>query len=78
VHPARSGEGLRVTFDWILRHVLEKQFTNILKRWISNIATFEKVRENSTGKKIVRKKKVRGGNVRENKYRKKNTGKSTK
>ena len=63
MHPARSGEGLRVTFDWILRHVLEKQLTNILKRWISNIATFEKVRENSTGKKKVRGK-ITGKEIR--------------
>ena len=39
-------------------HALEKQLTDILKRWISNIATFGKVRENSTGKKYG--KKVRG------------------
>jgi hypothetical protein len=38
------------------RHVLEKQLTDILKRWISNVATFEKVRENSTGKKSKEKK----------------------
>jgi hypothetical protein len=41
-------------------HALEKQLTDILKRWISNIATFGKVRENSTGKKYG--KKVRGEN----------------
>jgi hypothetical protein len=36
----------------VIRHVLEKQLTDILKRWISNLATFEKVREqNSTGGK---------------------------
>jgi hypothetical protein len=26
-------------------YVLEKQLTDILKRWISNVATFEKARE---------------------------------
>jgi hypothetical protein len=38
-----------------IRHVLEKQLTDILKRSISNVATFEKVRENSTGKKYYKK-----------------------
>jgi hypothetical protein len=43
-------------------HALEKQLTDILKRWISNIATFGKVRENSTGKSTGGKygEKVRG------------------
>jgi hypothetical protein len=44
-------------------NVLEKQLTDILKRWISNVATFEKVRENSTGRKYgekIEEKKVRG------------------
>ena len=35
-----------------------RKTTDILKRWISNVATFEKLRENSTGEK-VREKKVR-------------------
>ena len=45
-HPTRPGEALRVTFEWIFRkeHVLEKQLTDILKRWISNVATCGKVR----------------------------------
>ena len=35
----------------LLRHVLEKQLIDHLKRWISNVATFEKVREKNTGEK---------------------------
>jgi hypothetical protein len=77
-----------VTFAWIFRkehelcnndyNVLEKQLTDILKRWISNVATFEKVRENSTGKrtekkygKIFKKSKKKHGR----KVRGKSTGK---
>ena len=63
-HPTLPGEALRVTFEWIFRKkhelcyndVLEKQLTDILKRWISNVTTFEKVREHSTGEKIREKK----------------------
>ena len=71
-YPNRPGEALRVTFEWIFRkeHELcyndmyqKKQLTDILKRWISKVATFEKVRENSTGKKI-RVKKSTGKKVR--------------
>ena len=66
----------------------KKQLTDILKRWISNVATFEKVRENNTeknsmgekstgektskGKKYA-KKKLRG-NSRKKKYGEKNMG----
>jgi hypothetical protein len=50
----------------LYRYVLEKQLTDILKRSISNVATFEKVCENSTGKK-----------VRGKKYGKKTTGKKS-
>jgi hypothetical protein len=55
-------------------YVLEQQLTDILKRWISNVASFEKVRgkkyrEKSTGKKIREKK------VREKSTGQKNTGK---
>ena len=48
-------------------HVLEKQLTDILKRCISNVATFEKVRENSTGKNSTGEKSTG----------KKNTGKKS-
>ena len=47
----------------VARKVLEKQLTDILKHWISNVATFEKVRENSREKKKSTVKKIR-----ENKY----------
>ena len=47
----------------VARKVLEKQLTDILERWISNVATFEKVRENSTGKKKVRGK-ITGKEIR--------------
>ena len=65
------------------RPVLEKQLTDILKRWISNVTTFEKVRENNTRKKNTGKKyenKNTGINYTGKKYGKnkivKNTGKS--
>jgi hypothetical protein len=58
------------TWTVLLRHVLEKQLTDILKRWISNVATLEivrgkKIRERggNTGKKYgkkVQERKVRG------------------
>ena len=67
----------------------KKQLTDILKRWISNVATFEKVRENnteknsmgekSTGGKNAGKKQVREKSMRKKIYgeivRKKSTGK---
>jgi hypothetical protein len=45
-------EDLTIAHAWPEEHelcnndynVLEKQLTDILKRWISNVATFEKVR----------------------------------
>jgi hypothetical protein len=65
----------------VARKVLEKQLTDILKRRISNVATFEKVRENGTGKKSTGKKireKKYGKNIKEygeKMYGGKNTGK---
>jgi hypothetical protein len=53
-----------VTFEWIF---CNEQLTDILKRWISNVATFEKVREqNSTGETNTGKKY--GKRVRKKEY----------
>ena len=38
----------------------KKQLTDILKRWISNVATFEKVRENNTEKNSMGEKSTGG------------------
>ena len=56
-HPYRGSPTGDVWMNIPQGHALEKQLTDILKRWISNIATFGKVRENSTGKKY-------GGKIR--------------
>jgi hypothetical protein len=42
--------------NYVITTCTKKQLTDILKRWISNVANFEKVRENSTGKKVRGKK----------------------
>ena len=53
-----------MTFEWIF---CNEQLTDILKRWISNVATFEKVREqNSTGETNTGKKY--GKRVRKKEY----------
>jgi len=60
----------------VARKVLEKQLADILKRWISNVATFEKVRKNSTEKKstgIKIREKNTGNNIKK-KYGKKMYG----
>ena len=42
--------------NYVITTCTKKQLTDIIKRWISNVANFEKVRENSTGKKVRGKK----------------------